>query len=195
MVAHGAGAANNQQRLAGDRTVEGDGALRREEWNAKASRLRKVNTVRQWHNIFLWQHHILGSRAEGSLPLRVQHPYPLTNTARIDTVAYRINDAGTVTMRNDHGKGQPSTTTTQARLPVRWVHTRDVHTHADFTRTRRWRVDLANVQDISGSTEFRVIGSAHAFSFAFLDKDSSCPWLSPCSSRRETPPRHLRFHA
>jgi hypothetical protein len=37
MVAHGAGAANNQQRLTGDCTVKGDGALRREEWNPKAS--------------------------------------------------------------------------------------------------------------------------------------------------------------
>ena len=29
-------------------------------------------------------------------------------------------------------------------------------------------VDLANLQDISGSTEFRIIGSTHAFSSAFL---------------------------
>src|SRR5262249_42343098 len=141
------------------------------------------------------QHHILGSRSEGSLPLCVHHPHPLTDTARINTFAYRIDNARTVTMRNDHGKGQTSATTTQARLPVRWVHTRDVHTHADFTWTRRWRVDLVNVQDISGSTEFRIVSSAHAFSSAFLDKDSSSPWLSPCSSRRGTPPRHLRLHA
>src|SRR4029434_758808 len=153
MMAHGAGAANNQQRLTGDRTVKGDGALRSEEWNPKARSFRKVNSVRQWHNVFLWQHYIFGSRSEGSLPLRVHHPHPLTDTARIDTVAYRIDNAGTVTMWNDHGKGQTSATTTQARLPVRWVHTRDVHTHADFTQTRRWRVDLANVQDISSSTE------------------------------------------
>src|SRR5215510_1812167 len=169
MMAHSASTANNQQRLTGDRTVKGDGALRREEWNPKASRLRKVNPVRQWHNIFLWQHHILGSRSKGALPLRIHHPHPLTDTARIDTVAYRINNAGTVTMRNDRGKGQTSATTTQAHLPVRWVHTRDVHAYADFTRTRRWCVDLANVQDISGSTESRIISSAHAFSSAFLD--------------------------
>src|SRR5262249_31080205 len=120
-------------------------------------------------NIFLWQHHILGSRAEGALPLRVHHPHPLTDTVRIDSFAYRMDNAGTVTMRNDHRKRQTSATTAQTRLPVRWVHTRDVHTHADFTRTRRWRVDLANVQDISGSTELGVIGSAHAFSSAYLD--------------------------
>jgi hypothetical protein len=46
MMAYGASAANNQQRLAGDRTVEGDGALSREEWNAKASSLCKVSIVR-----------------------------------------------------------------------------------------------------------------------------------------------------
>src|SRR4030095_11358056 len=98
-VPYGAGTADNQQRLAGDRTVKGDGALRREEWNPKESRLRKVNPVRQWHNIFVWQHHILGSRAEGSPPLRIHDPHSLTDTARIDTVAYRIDNAGTVTMR------------------------------------------------------------------------------------------------
>jgi hypothetical protein len=143
MVAYGTGATNNQQRLTGDGTVKGDGTLRREEWNAKASCLRQVNPVRQWYNIFLWQHYILGSRSEGSLPLCIHHPHPLTDTARINTVAYRIDNASAITMRNDRGKGQASTTPTQARLPVRWVHTRDVHPHADFTWTRQWRVDFA----------------------------------------------------
>jgi hypothetical protein len=66
----------------------------------------------------LWQHYIFGSRAEGALPLCVHHPHPLTDTVPIDTFAYRINNAGTVTMRNDYGERQTSTTTTQARLPV-----------------------------------------------------------------------------
>src|SRR5262245_6295641 len=100
MVPHSASAANNQQRLAGDRTVKGDGALCCEKWNPKASGLRKVNPVRQWHDILLWHHHILGSRAEGALPLCVHDPHPLTDTARIDTFAYCIDNAGPVTMRN-----------------------------------------------------------------------------------------------
>jgi hypothetical protein len=75
----------------------------------------------------------------------------------------------------NHGEGQTSATTAQARLPVRWIHARDVYTHADFTRPRRWCVDLAKAQDISGRTEFCVIGSTHAFSSAFLDRDSPSP--------------------
>jgi len=106
MVAHGASAANNQQCLAGNRPIKGDSALCREEGNPKASSFRKVNPVRQWHNMFLWQHYILGSRSEGSLPLRVHNPHSLADTARIDTAAYRIDHTGTVTMWNDHGKGR-----------------------------------------------------------------------------------------
>jgi hypothetical protein len=46
MMPHSASAANNQQCLAADIAMKGDGALGREEWNPKARRRRQVNTVR-----------------------------------------------------------------------------------------------------------------------------------------------------
>ena len=177
MVPHSASAAHNEQRLAPYLAVKRNGAVRREEGNAKTCGVRQVNTIGQGDNIFLRQYDILSSRAERSLPLGIHHPHPLTNALRIDPVAYSIDHTGAITVRNDHWERQTTAATAQARLPVRWVDTRDAHAHPDVSWPGHWGIKFTKAQHISSHTELCVIGSTHVYSF-----HSGCQ-ESPTSAR------------
>src|SRR5687767_13296744 len=100
--------------------------------NSEAGTHRKVDTFRQRYCLGCRQHDELRGRAIGTAPGRVPDPDALPDPRAIDALAYLVDDAGAVAVRNDARKWQCPGPRAGSRLDVRWIDSGPDNLHANF---------------------------------------------------------------
>src|SRR5688572_22069558 len=77
---------------------------RSERGNAEAGTNFQIHAVGQPHSVRRWQRNVLRGRSKCAAPGSIPEPDALADTRASDARAHRVDDAGSVAVRNDSWK-------------------------------------------------------------------------------------------
>ena len=100
VIAHPAGAAHDEYRLALDLAIGKDGAVCRHRRNAEARPDVETDRFRQARGVVAADRDVLRGRAEAAFVLCLEYPDPFALAAFVDALADRFDDACAVTVGN-----------------------------------------------------------------------------------------------
>ncbi len=179
VVAHGTCRARHQDRLPVHGAVGKHQRMRRHRRNAETGPFGKALTVRKRVRARRIQDDIFRGGPVRALPVPLEEPDPLADPCRVDSFAYRLDNAGTIEMR-DHPVTDHRPALTGAALDVQRVDPRGVHPNQYLSGTRDGCVLFSDLENVFGGPEVRIPGCAH--------------WLPPSVSDASeyTPPPEFR---
>jgi hypothetical protein len=160
-VADGAGATGDEDCLAVDRPVGGEAAVRGHRRNAETGAEVERQVVRERHGLLRRQRDPLRRAALRPLPLSLPQPHALAHARAVHALADRLDHSGAVLVR-DHGvEVRGGAPTALARLPVGWIHARDVHAHEHLARARLGLVEPGDLELAGVVAGGAVLGGQH----------------------------------
>jgi hypothetical protein len=131
----GAERALDENRLAGDRAVAEDRAVRGDAGNPEARARLIVDVVGELHSLVSRHGGQLRRSSEGTVRLRPVHPHTLSDSAGVYALSDGVDDAGAVAVRNDARERQPVPHPVAAFLGVPAIDARDGNPNAHLARS------------------------------------------------------------
>ena len=165
----------HEDRLASYGSVCEDSPVRGDTRDAEAGTDLVADLIGQIDSLFRRNHGELSRGAERSVGLRPVQPHAPTDPTGVNTWSNRVDDPGTVAVRDDarigHLRAQPAS----SFLGITRVHSGEPNsdTHVALTRLGRWQV--ADLQHLTGRTLPLVPDGAHKTPWIPLATRVTCP--------------------